>query len=158
MKILIKVYVIYIKRKLRTCRIQIQIEKVWFIAKKLEKKNFQNFFFQRGDRLMLERTKKIFAIFQIFKKYFWKSKNQFFEFQKIFFWNLEFRDFQMDFKRLAGFWGRSFVGQVRIYGWANFQPKRTSARYISKPFRGARYILFFEKKQNRHRHIYIYIY
>ena len=45
-----KTYVIYIKRKLRTCRIQIQIEKVWFFFKggtlwcRNDQKNFLQFF------------------------------------------------------------------------------------------------------------------
>ena len=41
--------------------------------------------------------------FQNSINYFWKLRNQFFELQKMFFWNFEFRDFRLDFKRLAGF-------------------------------------------------------
>ena len=41
LKILTKTHVIYIKRKLRTCKMQIQVEKVWFVTKKMEKFNFE---------------------------------------------------------------------------------------------------------------------
>ena len=68
MKILTKTHVIYLKRKLRTCRIQIYVEKVWFVTKKLEKNNFQNLFF----KVMSEWSKIFFSIFQIFKIFFWK--------------------------------------------------------------------------------------
>ena len=44
LKFFCKTYVIYIKRKLRTCRIQIQEEKVWFMLKKDKKKFFFRFF------------------------------------------------------------------------------------------------------------------
>ena len=41
LKIFTKTHVIYLKRKLRTCRMQIQVEKVWFVTKKMEKINFE---------------------------------------------------------------------------------------------------------------------
>ena len=52
-----KTYVLYIKKKLRTCRIQIQEEKVWFLFKKDKKMYFFEFF------LMSEQSKKIFFWF-----------------------------------------------------------------------------------------------
>ena len=42
LKILTKTHVIYLKRKLRTCKMQIQVEKVWFVTKKMELFNFEN--------------------------------------------------------------------------------------------------------------------
>ena len=57
MKFFCKTYVMYIKRKLRTCRIQIQEEKVWFLFKKDKKMYFFEFF------LMSEQSKKIFFWF-----------------------------------------------------------------------------------------------
>ena len=66
-----KTYVIYLKRKLRTYKIQIQVEKVWFVTKKW-KSLILNFFFQRGDPLMSERSKFFFPVFQNFKIIFWK--------------------------------------------------------------------------------------
>ena len=36
-----KTHVIYLKRKLRTYKMQIQVEKVWFVTKKMEKINFE---------------------------------------------------------------------------------------------------------------------
>ena len=36
------------------------------------KKKISKFFFQREDHLMSDRSKKFFAIFQIFKNFFWK--------------------------------------------------------------------------------------
>ena len=72
MKILTKTPVIYLKRKLRTCRIQIQIEKVWFIAKKIEKKNFQIFFF-KGGTLWCRNDRKNFLRFFKFSKIFFEK-------------------------------------------------------------------------------------
>ena len=46
LKILTKTHVIYLKRKLRTCKMQIHVEKVWFVAKKMEKNNFQKKIFK----------------------------------------------------------------------------------------------------------------
>ena len=63
---MIKVYVIYIKRKLRTCRIRIQIEKVWFIAKNWKKK-FSKFFF-KGGTLWCRNNQKNFVHFFNFSK------------------------------------------------------------------------------------------
>ena len=63
--------VIYIKRKLRTCTIQIQKEKVWFFEKKIFFWNFW-FFFQRGDPLMSKLSKIKISIFQKFEKQNWK--------------------------------------------------------------------------------------
>ena len=57
--------VIYIKRKLRTCTIQIQKEKVWFFPKKDFFLIF-SIFFQRGDPLMSKSSKKFFSVFQKF--------------------------------------------------------------------------------------------
>ena len=58
--------VIYIKRKLRTCTIQIQKEKVWFFPKK---KIFFIFsiFFPKGDPLMSKSSKNFFPFFKNFK-------------------------------------------------------------------------------------------
>ena len=71
-EILTKTHVIYIKRKLRTCKIQIQVEKVWFVTKKLEKNNFQKFFFKGGTLWCRNNQKIFFLIFQNFKIFFWK--------------------------------------------------------------------------------------
>ena len=61
LKFFCKTYVIYIKRKLRTCRIQIQEEKVWFLFKK-EKKIILLIFFP-----MSEQSKNFFfSFFKIF--------------------------------------------------------------------------------------------
>ena len=70
LKIFTKTHVIYLKRKLRTCKMQIQVEKVWFVTKKMEKKNWKKKF-QRGDPLKSERLKK--------KIPFFKFSNFFFE-------------------------------------------------------------------------------
>ena len=43
LKIFTKTHVIYLKRKLRTCKMQIQVEKVWFVTKKMERFNFEKF-------------------------------------------------------------------------------------------------------------------
>ena len=72
MKILTKTHVIYLKRKLRTCRIQIQVEKVWFVTKKLEKNNFQNFFF-KGGTLWCQSGRKTFFRFFKFSKFFFEK-------------------------------------------------------------------------------------
>ena len=72
MKIFTKTHVIYIKRKLRTCRIEIQIEKVQFIAKKLEKKNFK-IFFSKGGPFDVGTNEKNFCDFSNFQKIFLKS-------------------------------------------------------------------------------------
>ena len=71
-EILTKTHVIYIKRKLRTCKIQIQVEKVWFVTKKLEKNNFQNFFF-KGGTLWCRNGWKTFFWFFKFSKFFLKN-------------------------------------------------------------------------------------
>ena len=52
-----KTHVIYLERKLRTFRIQIQVEKVWFVRKKLEKKFFILF---KGGTLWCQNGLKIF--------------------------------------------------------------------------------------------------
>ena len=71
MKILIKTCVMYLKRKLRSCRIHIQAEKVCFIYKKWKKKKFSKFF------PMSERTKKIFfSDFSKISKFFWKKASR----------------------------------------------------------------------------------
>ena len=59
--------VIYIKRKLRTCTIQIQKEKVWFFPKK---KFFLIFsiFFPKGGPFYVEIVKNFFSVFQKFWK------------------------------------------------------------------------------------------
>ena len=69
LKFFCKTYVIYIKRKLRTCRIQIQEEKVWFLFKKDKKKYiFLNFFWcQNGQK------KFFFSIFSKFSTFFLKN-------------------------------------------------------------------------------------
>ena len=72
MKILTKNHVIYLKRKLRTCRIQIQVEKVWFVTKKLEKNNFQKFFFKGGTLWCRNGRKTFFRFFKISKFFFEK--------------------------------------------------------------------------------------
>ena len=72
LKIFTKTHVIYLKRKLRTCKMQIQVEKVWFVTKKMEKNNFEKKKFQRGDPLMSERSKKKFPFFKISKFFFEK--------------------------------------------------------------------------------------
>ena len=71
-EILTKTHVIYIKRKLRTCKIQIQVEKVWFVTKKLEKNNFQNFFF-KGGTLWCRSGRKTFFRFFKFSKFFFEK-------------------------------------------------------------------------------------
>ena len=67
LKFFCKTYVIYIKRKLRTCRIQIQEEKVWFLFKKGKKNIFLNFFWcQNGQKNFF------FRFFSKFSIFFWK--------------------------------------------------------------------------------------
>ena len=61
---------IYLKRKLRTCRIQIQVEKVWFVTKILEKNDFQNSFFK--GPLMSDGQKTFIRFFKFSKFFFWK--------------------------------------------------------------------------------------
>jgi len=59
--------VIYIKRKLRTCTIQIHKEKVWFFPKK----NFFlifSIFFPKGGPFYVEIVKNFFSVFQKFWK------------------------------------------------------------------------------------------
>ena len=64
LKFFCKTYVIYIKRKLRTCRIQIQEEKVWFMFKKEKKKIFSIFFqCQNGQKKFFFDFFKIFNFF-----------------------------------------------------------------------------------------------
>ena len=48
------------------------VRKSMIYCKKIGKKKFSKFFFQRGDPLMSKRSKNFFAIFQIFKNFFWK--------------------------------------------------------------------------------------
>ena len=66
LKIFTKTHVIYLKRKLRTCKMQIQVEKVWFVTKKMEKFNFE-FFFSKGGPFDVKTVKNIFSIFQKFQ-------------------------------------------------------------------------------------------
>ena len=54
MKILTKTHVIYLKRKIRICKIQILVEKVWFVLKKLKNIILKIFF-----------SKLIFSIFLV---------------------------------------------------------------------------------------------
>ena len=72
-EIFTKTHVIYIKRKLRTCKMQIQVEKVWSVTKKLEKISFEKKIFKGGDPLKSERSKKKISVFQIFKIFFLKN-------------------------------------------------------------------------------------
>ena len=67
LKFFCKTYVIYIKRKLRTCRIQIQEEKVWFLFKK-EK----NIFFWIFSDVRTVKKNFFFRFFQNFQNFFWK--------------------------------------------------------------------------------------
>ena len=59
MKILTKTHLIYLKRKLKTCRIQIQVKKVGFVAVKWKKNEFE-FFFSKGGPFDVGTIKKIF--------------------------------------------------------------------------------------------------
>ena len=54
--------VIYIKRKLRTCKMQIQKEKVWFFEKKIFFLKFL-IFFPKGGPFDVEIVEKIFFRF-----------------------------------------------------------------------------------------------
>ena len=58
----------YIKKKLKTCRIQIQVEKVWFVTKKMEKNDFEKKIFKGGpfDVGMVEEHFFDFSTFQTF--------------------------------------------------------------------------------------------
>ena len=69
LKILTKTHVIYLKRKLRTCKMQIQVEKVWFVTKKMEKINFEKKNFKGGT---------------LWSRNGWKKKFRFSNFQNIF--------------------------------------------------------------------------
>ena len=74
MKILRKTDIIYLKRKLRTCRIQIQVEIVWFFGK--ETKNFIfSIFFPKGGPFGVETVKMVFFNFSKFHNFF--SQNSF---------------------------------------------------------------------------------
>ena len=66
MKILTKTYVIYLKRKLRTFRIQIQIKKVGFVTKKW-KKLISKFFFSKGGPFDVGTVEKHFFDFSNFQ-------------------------------------------------------------------------------------------
>ena len=55
--------VIYIKRKLRTCTIQIQKEKVWFFEKKIFFEIFD--FFSKGGTLWCQNSNFFFQFFKI---------------------------------------------------------------------------------------------
>ena len=68
LKFFCKTYVIYIKRKLRTCRIQIQEEKVWFLFKK-EKK----IFFWIFSDVRTVKKNFFFSIFSKFSTFFLKN-------------------------------------------------------------------------------------
>ena len=57
--------VMYLKRKLRTCRIQIQVEKVWFFGKKPKFLDFW-IFFPKGGPFGVETVNFFFSIFQNF--------------------------------------------------------------------------------------------
>ena len=59
--------VIYIKRKLRTCTIQIQREKVWFFPKKKFFLIFSIFFSKGGTLWCRNRQKRFFPFFKNFK-------------------------------------------------------------------------------------------
>ena len=69
MKSVTKTHVIYFKIELGTCTIQIQVEKVWFVAEKLEKFEFEKKN-SKGGTLMSEQS--FFSLFQSFKILFWK--------------------------------------------------------------------------------------
>ena len=66
-----KTHVIYLKRKLRTCKMQIQVEKVWFVTKKMEKNNFEKKI-SKGGPFEVGTVEKKISVFQIFKIFFWK--------------------------------------------------------------------------------------
>ena len=71
-EIFTKTHVIYIKRKLRTCKMQIQVEKVWFVTKKMEKINFEKKNFKGGTLWCRNGRKKFFPFFKI-SKFFLKN-------------------------------------------------------------------------------------
>ena len=64
-----KTHVIYLKRKLRTWRIKIQVEKVWFVPK-----TWKNLILKKNSNgpLMSERPPKKFQFFKISKFFFEK--------------------------------------------------------------------------------------
>ena len=62
----------YIKKKLWTCRIQIQVEKVWFFGKKSIFIIFSIFFF-KGGTLWSRNWKNIYFNFSKFTKFFLKD-------------------------------------------------------------------------------------
>ena len=72
LKILTKTHVIYLKRMLRTCKMQIQGEKVRFVTKKMEKFNFEKKNF-KGGPFEVRTLKKKFRFFEISKKFFLKN-------------------------------------------------------------------------------------
>ena len=70
-----KIYVIYIKRKLRTCRIQIQDEKVWFFEEKTQiLKLFR--FWSKGGTLWFRGEKFTFFEFSKFSIFFLKMASR----------------------------------------------------------------------------------
>ena len=69
MKILTKTHVIYLKRKLRTFRIQIQIKKVGFVTKKWKKMILKKKI-SKGGPFEVRTVKKKISVFQIFKIFF----------------------------------------------------------------------------------------
>ena len=71
MKILRKTDVIYLKRKLRTCRIQIQVEIVYFFIKK-QKILIFSIFFPKGGPFGVKTVKIFFSIFKNFITFFSK--------------------------------------------------------------------------------------
>ena len=71
-EIFTKTHVIYIKRKLRTCKMQIQVEKVWFVTKKMEKINFEKKISKGGPFEVGTVEKKNFR-FSNFQNFFLKN-------------------------------------------------------------------------------------
>ena len=67
-----KTYVIYLKRKLRTYKIQIQVEKVWFVTKKW-KSLILKFFFSKGGPFDVGTVEIFFSRFSKFQNYFLKN-------------------------------------------------------------------------------------
>ena len=67
-----KTHVIYLKRKLRTYKMQIQVEKVWFVTKKMEKINFEKKNFKGGTLWSRNGRKKKFPFFK-FSKFFFEK-------------------------------------------------------------------------------------
>ena len=67
-----KIYVIYIKRKLRTCRIQIQDEKVWFFEKNPQILKFFRFW-SKGGTLWSRSEKFTFFKFSKFSEFFFEK-------------------------------------------------------------------------------------